>query len=105
MLRRVERGGRPVVGIVGRSNAHGRHRTSQLSLSQCAARHEGGLGDPGHEAFEMHNSLPGQFAVEFVNFPRLSKKGLESLLIERPYGREGCSASGVASELSPQCRC
>ena len=46
----------------------------------------------------MHNSLPSQFAVEFLNFPRLSMKGLESLLrefrlnfkrlIERPHGRE-----------------
>src|SRR5260370_14236345 len=46
----------------------------------------------------MHNSLSGQFAVEFVNLSRLSKKGLESLLrefrlnlkrlIERPRARE-----------------
>jgi hypothetical protein len=46
----------------------------------------------------MHNSLPRQFAVEFVNPPRLGKKGLERLLREfrlnlkrlvgRPHGRK-----------------
>ncbi len=52
-----------------------RHR---IPLYLSRTQHEGGLGDPGHEAFEMHNSLPGHFAVEFLNFPQLSKKGLEA---------------------------
>jgi hypothetical protein len=54
-----------------------RRADSPCALVRCSVQHERGLGHPGHEAVEMHNSLPGQFAVEFLNLPRLGKKGLE----------------------------